>query len=312
MPIKQYSQTKLKGIKDIGSFLNEEIRKAKQFTTFILPEGSYNAMEKIYCYDKTISIIGGGGHPGLFTTIWTYHQEAGIEITRKEIGSTFRMQNISIGGAGNQKSPDQHGVVLRVPSTVKDCLIENFGGNGLDLHGEASAGTDVSFSEISKVVIRSCGGDGIYIRGGDANACTFYMIDVRDCKGWGINDASFLGNTYVSCMAHLNGVDTWLLEKKDWKGNYTASDINNRSTFLACYSEGGSPPSVFAGASHVAGGLIGYNRFELRSYATAITDGADFEGRSGKILQAPYDRTESYIKEYMGYYPTSLEAKNYK
>lgn len=304
------TSTTLKRQKNPAVLIQQQIDKQPKGseTSIILPVGSYNLLSNIVVFDKTVNFIGGGGTPGLFTQLWYYNDSLPAFIfSRKDIGSTALIQNIKIGAAGGSfKHNTQHGIVLRVPTIMKDCIIENFGGNGLDMHGSAGEGTDVSASNIRNVKIRSCGGDGVFIRGGDANACNFYMLDVRDNKGWGINDASFLGNKWDAIMAHANGEETWRLEQSMWKGNYTASDINNRSTFVGCYSESGSPPSVFGGSSVVLGGLLGYNRFILKSWAMAITDGNYFDdpdtGRREHILKAPYDKTKSYVEQNLQWY----------
>jgi len=86
----------------------------------------------------------------------------------------------------------------------------------------------------------------LLVDGADVNAGVVTALDCSSNGGWGINDSSFLGNTYVAC--HVDG---------NTLGSYRSDDPNARNVFVGCYSEGGWPASSIAFPSIVVGGLHG-------------------------------------------------------
>jgi hypothetical protein len=50
-----------------------------------------------------------------------------------------------------------------------------------------------------------CNENGVFVDGGDVNAGMGLLINAMSNRRWGINDSSFLGNTWVACHADLNG-----------------------------------------------------------------------------------------------------------
>lgn len=279
LPRITISQATLKGQKDVAVYLQKKVDAAAQNTAFILPEGEYNLLSPIVVTDKTISFIGGAGTKGLKTTFRVYHAGRALYFTRDKIGSTARIENITLlNGLNENNSFEQHGIETNIPTIIEDVIIEGFWGDGLRLTGDGGSGrgamTDVSFCKVTTLTVRSCKGDGVYIAGGDANASIFTHVDVRDNEGHGIRDASFLGNTFISCMAHNNHL-----------GNYFVTDVNNRSTLTGCYSEGGSPYDYFYGQCQVFGGFLATGAVLSRN---AVWYSYGYEGKT-TVYRAPYD-----------------------
>lgn len=131
---------------------------------------------------------------------------------------------------------------------LRDIRIYGFSNRGLEIWGSLVAnGHDGNLVKATNVRIASCGGDGVMIVGEDANAGWFIGIDVVDCGGWGINDRSFLGNTWIACHTNNNKA-----------GAYRTEFVTARSVFEGCYSEEGGKPSVFASKEvKVVGGMHG-------------------------------------------------------
>jgi hypothetical protein len=280
LPRITISQATLKGQKDVAVYLQTRINSAAQNTAFILPEGEYNLLSPIVVSDKTISIIGGAATSGLKTIFRVRHAGIAFYFTREKIGSRAHIEKINIiNGLNENNSFEQHGIVTCVPTVMEDVIVENMWGDGIRLSGDGGAGrgtiTDVSFCKLTTVTVRSCKGDGIYITGGDANASIFTHIDVRDNEGHGIRDASFLGNTFVSCMAHNN-----------YLGNYFVTDVNNRSTLTGCYSEGGSPYDYFYGQCQIFGGFLATGAVLSRN---AVWYSYTADPNKPTIYRAPYD-----------------------
>jgi len=92
--------------------------------------------------------------------------------------------------------------------------------------------------------VNDCTGDGLYVVGSDANAGMCLGLDSSSNGGWGFNDESFLGNTYLACHTASNTT-----------GPYRSTNANARNIFIGCYSEGGQPDSHVVGPSQIVGGL---------------------------------------------------------
>lgn len=251
LPRITISQATLKAQKDVAKYLQARITAAHDNTTFILPEGEYILNSGLLSVDKTIALIGGGGTPGLRTHFLIYHTDPAITITSKKVGSRIAyIENIRLSNRQNTYLSTSHGIVSTVVTRMKDVEVLNFGGDGIYLWGDGgsgrpeSYGSNVSFCHFESVTVAMCRGNGISIQGGDANAGHFENIDIRDNWQYGIYDNSFLGNHWVSTMAHNNR-----------RGNYMVPSVNSRSTFTGCYSEGGSPLSYFHGNVKLFGGL---------------------------------------------------------
>lgn len=241
--MKTYLSTKLKAKgADASKVLNRAIETAKEKTTLSIPDGTFYLYDTVRAFNKGIRLEGSED-----TNFRVMHRNAAFLFERNGATARTYVSRINLLNSLNvNNSPDQHGFQVHVPTTIEDVIIENFHGDGLHLTGDVAskAASDVSFCKVMSVTVRSCKGNGIYIAGGDSNASFFAHCDVRDNEGYGIWDNSFLGNGFFGCMAHMNA-----------KGNYHASDGNNRSTFLACYSEDGSPQSVMGGEAMVFGGM---------------------------------------------------------
>ena len=91
----------------------------------------------------------------------------------------------------------------------------------------------------NRVTIVGNKGDGVYCQGGDANAGIGIALNIMGNGGWGINDQSFLGNTWIAC--HTPGNGNW---STGVGGPYRApGGGNSRTLFLGCYSESDQAPS---------------------------------------------------------------------
>jgi hypothetical protein len=198
----------------------------------------------------------------------------GLNVTALEItGNWFKPARITdIDFINWYGKDDRSADGLRIHAVVdmQRCWVKSFGGTGIVVSGDIAHGkTNASFSKFEDVLISENGNHGIYFQGGDANQCTVFHCDARDNKGVGFYDHSFLGNQFLSCMAHLNGrKDLDPATKRGTLSNYRADDANNRAGFYGCYSESGSAPEWLNGACTWHGGfpsngvaLYGHSKF---------------------------------------------------
>lgn len=142
---------------------------------------------------------------------------------------------------------DGSGIFLKARARLRNVLVYNFRDNGIHIEATESSSTgNANLWQIDSC--RSIGNslDGLYVDGADVNAGVAIRLDCSDNGRWGINDSSFLGNTYVACHAQGNT-----------SGAYKTDNLNAQSVFLGCYSEPGQPASSFSTPTVVIGGLHG-------------------------------------------------------
>lgn len=236
------------------------------------------------------------------------------------VGGRCTIRGLHLRGGyvhGSTPEGEFHGVHLRDTASVQDCYISQFQGDGLFIIGDVNFGNNTNCSEVSRSVVESCR-NGVYLQGGDANACSFYHVNVSSNRQWGIFDRSFLGNSFFGCHSATNGtlVDSsgpsvipanrarhngslyavkpgeeawcstnapsgtsahnqgWLYlapfgAEQPWNnirnwtsgatyrsgGSYAATDVNNRTVFIGCYSEGDMAPNQIYGRGTLYGGI---------------------------------------------------------
>lgn len=237
-----------KGIKptiDNSTIINKAIVSSKNGDTLIFPSGKFPIHSPIVIENKNLFIETSDRNTEILVSLNTPALIITGNIDKKTYIKDLKF--INYGDGSND------GVIVSSVVVFENLEISVFK-TGLTVSADISNDTQASGSIFRNILIANCTKDGIYTQGGDANKCSFYDIDVRDCKENGINECSFLGNYYSGCMAHNNG------------RNYRSYGGNNYSTFTGCYSEQGSLPEYLSGAQTWFGGLPG-NGFELHGYA---------------------------------------------
>ena len=108
---------------------------------------------------------------------------------------------VSLGGTTG------HGLWCRGRVFAHNVRIGAFPEDGLhiwaDINPQGETQGNANNCHFSNMRISSNGGNGVFLKGGDVNACMFDHIDSSANWGCGFNDESYLGNTYV--MSHTNG-----------------------------------------------------------------------------------------------------------
>lgn len=111
------------------------------------------------------------------------------------------------GGYGGTEG-EFHGIHLRARALIEDCRIQDFQGDGI--HANAASGGspegNANNSVVNRVTIQHCR-KGLFFDGADTNACLVTMLEASANRQWGVDDSSFLGNTYVACHTAANGWD---------------------------------------------------------------------------------------------------------
>lgn len=134
------------------------------------------------------------------------------------INITATANNVIVAGA------NLHNIVVAGATTTLATRDGAAGPSGVDIGGNANNGV------YNSLVTRSAvNGDGLHVSGSDANANHFIHADCATNKGWGINDNSLLGNTYIQPHTAANSY-----------GAYRVRPASvNRATLLVPYTESG-------------------------------------------------------------------------
>ena len=121
-------------------------------------------------------------------------------------GSIIRGLNLVGGYAGGEG--EHHGIHLRARAVIEDCFISDFEGDGIHCN-VATGGSpegNANNSVVNRVSVYRCR-RGLFFDGADSNACLVSMLEASANRTWGVDDSSFLGNSYVACHVAANGWD---------------------------------------------------------------------------------------------------------
>lgn len=238
---------------DNGAIINAYTAD-KTMANLFIPNGLWYCDTTINIINRTISMRGQNMNGSVFTFPMG---RTGIRVDRNKQATSQMLEgcleNFMIQARGKDTTADissdeaAQGIKLWQRYQLRDISIYGFAFRGLEIFGALqSLGHDANLIKATNVRIASCGSDGVFIVGPDSNAGTFTSIDVVDCRGWGINDHSFLGNTWIGCHTNNNK-----------GGSYNVQNSTAASLFMGCYSEVGQPPARFHKAVVAMGGLHG-------------------------------------------------------
>lgn len=280
--------------------------------TLILPPGTiYFATAR--SIERNLHIRGGNGPDGNSfgaTRLAFAANTNGLIVQRYNTGTTGKggdgtiIENVSVVTKSYAQSGSAiptgtgSGIWLRARATIRNCTTAGFAEYGVKIIASAGAGgVDEGNANCWKVEnLRTIQNRlaGLYVDGADANAGLAFAVDSSSNLGQGIYDSSFLGNTFVGCHTAANTL-----------APYKTDNINARSVFVGCYTEGGQPvsevisPSIFLGGANdfgVTGTGVssGISDVGLRipdgsvtqpSIARASDPGTGFYGTSAGVLR---------------------------
>jgi len=119
-----------------------------------------------------------------------------------------RIDNFAIVGGFSGTEAEVHGVHLRAGAILNNIQVFGFEGDGFRLEGETGAlGGSVIDSQLTNCLARDCR-NGFWAKGNNANVVRFSSCNAFGNREWGFKDSGTLGNTYVSCQAAANGVQS--------------------------------------------------------------------------------------------------------
>lgn len=152
-----------------------------------------------------------------------------------------------------------HGVDIKAPCMIRECLVEGFPGNGFNIVAQAPT-TNANFWTVIDCTVRG-NEHGFYVQGPDVNHGSAERCDVTGNRGVGVYDLSFLGCDWYRVHCAFNG-----------GGDFKTANPNTRSTFNNCYSESGNNfPNDIRRPCTIIGG-------QLDNAGDAVRLTVDFQG----------------------------------
>lgn len=213
-----------------------------------IPKGTYSGLTSALVITHELHIEGDDtGAPGGGGSVLKW--VAGVH--GFDCQSPCKITKLSLYGGYTGTAGEFHGIKVRSPITVEDCYIDSFQGNGIDMNATsvANGGTGetagiANGTYVRRVFIQHCK-SGIYAAGSDSSACSFSQTRVFFNREYGINDESFLGNTYLQPESVGNTLSS-----------YRTNGASQKSLFLNPYSELGQPAAIFDQRTLILGGLL--------------------------------------------------------
>lgn len=187
------------------------------------PAGYFELASTIELTDGTFRLRGAGssiaggqatqlkfpaGMTGIRVQRYNTQGASGTRSPTGRGGDASVISDLSLRGGYSTTEAEVHGIHLRARAIISDCYIAGFEGDGI--HIWASTGGGAKEGNANLFAIRHCrcegNRDGVFVRGDDANAGGGKFVDATGNRRWGINDESFLGNSWDSCHTETNGL----------------------------------------------------------------------------------------------------------
>jgi len=148
--------------------------------------------------------------------------------TTPQEGTNTVIRNITL--YCNSKNLSGRGIYATTTARIEFCSVKNFAGVGIEFYGDTTNGI-ADFWWLNNVIIRDCGGDGLYLHGNDAQIGTAINCQFMNNGGWGVNNDAPYTNTFISCQSSGNTSGAF-------------SDSNTMSyqglVLIGCYAEAGA------------------------------------------------------------------------
>jgi hypothetical protein len=271
-------------INEVGTYYGSD--RGRPLYTLRLPKGRMRSSQTWHLKGGTMHIKGyGAGIPGGVeggtrvkfaagqSGIVVHHWDTdGLDPLQQPLptvpaGMASCLEDFEIHSLGGKTGGDVDGVWLRAVAYSKRLVIAGFGRHGYRIEGsENGAGGypegGPNMWRLWDVHADACGGDGLHVAGFDANAGVAVGFNASNCGGRGINDESFLGNTYIAPHTNNNELES-----------YRCIGGNARSVFIAPYAEGNQLPADIRGKSYALGGLLGDGLTDQSNFIAADPNG---------------------------------------
>lgn len=200
--------------------------------------GNYYYLSDTLILNTTVELSGDGMRQSV---LFFPGNNLGIKTTAhgvviKDLTVRGALGTVSTG----YNSTTAHGIWLNSSSVVENVLVRNFDGNGIQVVGDVGVGTNANLCRVINCKSYTNGRAGLYVQGGDSNACVFSGIDSYGNGRWNIWDESFLGNLHQGHHAAAGATDH----------NYQKTFVTHGGTEYICINDStnvGIEPGVTSG-----------------------------------------------------------------
>src|SRR5262245_31439286 len=177
--------------------------------TIHISAGEYWMGQTVYV-GRSVRIFGDGGGPTAGAT--RIYWPAGVTGIRLPMeGSYSHFDNLwLIGGGKTAGTPDElggHGIYASARLFAHNTQVYRFRGDGIFIRAASveSPSTNGSDWLLENVYMIENGQDGLETAAEDASSGMCLLCMAMANGRWGVNEHSFLGNTYIDCHADSNG-----------------------------------------------------------------------------------------------------------
>lgn len=178
-----------------------------------------------------------------------------------------------------------HGISVDCRVNFERVSVTDFGGDGI--HIDASIAQDRNANSWSlKDIFVEDNENGLTVQGGNTNGGVAINVLALSNREYGIYNSSFLGSTFVGCLAEAN-----IKSFRSDKSKDEPSGGVNRSVWIGCYSESGQRPEQMYHPAIVIGGTHGAG-FSEDSTALRILNSSSISPMS---VNNEHDRMETWL-----------------
>ena len=228
----------------IDGYLENAI--AKGLGVIIVPRGQMKFVKEFNLETKIH--LRGESTGGPFDPVSEFifdEDEHGIIVHPSGAGSII--EGLGIRPA-SQSGTTGHGVWLRGAAQVKNCRVDQWPGNAVHIvayasHMDETKNGDARGWSLDTVRL-GLSNTGLYVEGDQAHKGRGIGLDLTQNDNEGLYDNSVYGNQYFGCHSATNAM------------SYRTEGADNRSSFTACYQEGGQAKAVLSDKTTVFGGFM--------------------------------------------------------
>jgi hypothetical protein len=249
---------------------------------------------RIQAYDTSAASIVDGPH---FAGAWT------------------QIRNIYLYGGYAGTESEAHGIHTKCTVILENLMVENFPGDALYAHTSSGSGSpnegNSNTSRVTNCHFRNSR-NGVSILGADANAWLFLGCWFTSNRAWGVDDRSFLGNSYFGCHNDGNGItaDSATLGASvvSYSGNRYAVKVGQEVAAAA------NPPSgtaadnswwyyMAAGDPSGTGIPAWTSGMKVRSGGAYNTDNGTGSGSASNVFAGNYSESGQGPSQWLAQYP---------
>jgi hypothetical protein len=255
--------------------------------------GRYDFAATIELTDGTVILEGtASGTPGAIGTVLRFASgTTGIRVQSYDttdatgpagpasaMGNGSVIRNLILQGAypSSGVEAEAHGIQLRAKAVIDNVQCTDFQGDGLHIHAESGSPSihgNANLTQVRSFVAEGCR-NGVWAKGGDANASLFEGGSLDNNRQWGFKDESALGNLVQGVHFDSNGITgqgppTVVTQNGNWYGvrigqedwcsvnppSGTAAD-NQGWYYLGPGYVAGGQPAWSSGTAYRAGGSV--------------------------------------------------------